>query len=491
MMGFKEDAVFARYLSIGVYAADAVTKDLERHGHRVVELERYAKANKVWQTKVKRMRLPDLLCVSCGRRIESKGKSKLEIKLSDSDAPDRAWRDGGMRLDDIFAFAQVDIDADPVSVASIVYVTRASLERALGSSKEGNRKAISEGSELDRTWPMWAPSRAGRVLDVEITDSKRTVRVEYDNGRRGSHWHGRNWRTFHSLNAGESFSSGQPVASSFEPLSSIECPGEVWDWQSDLRSEDDDMRFPAVKAARYLSTSQAEPLLLALASDEQSDWRIRLEAHASLAPYRVESVASLVENVMAPDASDECRMEAVFALSEVDTLEAARSLAEVASAGDTAPPDEVRAAAAWGLGTGARPSPDLLVNLLRDDSVLVATHAAAVLPAKLPRSIVDELSAWLTGEDLHAAATAAHLFAERGLVLELASALGSAPDEARRLAVLALGDVSHENVEPLVANIDAESRAGLATLWARRNDWLRQPDTDGALSALHQQMLRL
>lgn len=60
-MGFKEDEDFARFLTMGAYAAAAVSDDLDARGHRIIELERYAKANKIWSIKVKRLRLPDLL----------------------------------------------------------------------------------------------------------------------------------------------------------------------------------------------------------------------------------------------------------------------------------------------------------------------------------------------------------------------------------------------------------------------------------------------
>lgn len=70
-MGFKEDADFARFVSMGAAGTAAVAVNLrEEHGHNPIELERYAMSNKVWQTKVKRLRLPDLVCVRCGRRIE-------------------------------------------------------------------------------------------------------------------------------------------------------------------------------------------------------------------------------------------------------------------------------------------------------------------------------------------------------------------------------------------------------------------------------------
>ena len=82
-MGFKEDADFARFVSMGAIGSAAVASHLRsRLGHQPIELERYAMANKVWQTKVKRIRLPDLLCVRCGLRIESRAKSKLAVVLS-------------------------------------------------------------------------------------------------------------------------------------------------------------------------------------------------------------------------------------------------------------------------------------------------------------------------------------------------------------------------------------------------------------------------
>lgn len=114
-MGFKEDADFARFVSMGVVATDAVRNDLrDTHGHQVIELERFAMANKLWQTKVKRLRLPDLLCVRCGLRVESRGKSQLGIILSHSDG--RAWDAGGTRDEDLFAVVRVVVSEDRKSV---------------------------------------------------------------------------------------------------------------------------------------------------------------------------------------------------------------------------------------------------------------------------------------------------------------------------------------------------------------------------------------
>lgn len=490
LMGFKEDADFARFLSMGVYAADAITKDLERnHGHRIIELERYAKANKVWQTKVKRMRLPDLMCITCGRRFEAKGKTKLEVKLSDSTLPGRTWRDGGMRPDDVFAFARVDMAATPVTVANLTYVTRQSLDDALASSKEGKRKSVSEGSEMDRRWPMWAPDYAGKVVTIDNDLKKITVTK---GSRTYTHGHGRNWGEFHALAIGDTFETGQPVAFSFRMVQSVDCKGaDSWDWREDLHSTDEDVRFPAVKAARFIDAAQVEEVLQDIADDEANDWRLRLEAHASLALTRPASIKALLMLAEGPDSTDEIRMEAVFSLSEMDADDAVEALFSIASSSaNSSLPEEVRAAAAWGLGTGARRAPSKLMLLTNDPSVLVSTHAAAVMPDILPRDCLDELLNSLSKSDMHRAATAAHLLAERNLVTELVDALPMAHESVRRLIILALGDTPREGVQKHLNALDPESQAGIATLWAKNDDWLRQPDTDGILDALKLQTLR-
>jgi hypothetical protein len=110
-MGLKEDAKFARFITMGALGAQRVAEDLERRGHRIVELERYAMANKIWSTKVKRLRMADLVCVACGRRFEAKAKTKLEVKLSDSRQEGRGWSEG-MRDEDVFGFLPVALDGE-------------------------------------------------------------------------------------------------------------------------------------------------------------------------------------------------------------------------------------------------------------------------------------------------------------------------------------------------------------------------------------------
>ena len=103
-MGFKSDREFLRNISIGAIGTRQVAAVLTRGGFNIIELERYSGSNKIWATKIKRLRVPDLLCLNSGTRIESRGKSKLVVTMSHAEKnADRAW-DKSLRDNDLIAF---------------------------------------------------------------------------------------------------------------------------------------------------------------------------------------------------------------------------------------------------------------------------------------------------------------------------------------------------------------------------------------------------
>lgn len=486
-MAFKEDEDFARFLTMGAYATAAVAEDLEARGHRIIELERYAKANKIWTTKVKRLRLADLLCIRCGRRFESKGKTKLELKLSHSgNTPGRQWW-AGMRDSDVFAFVRVRVTEHGPELGQVAYVTRRALHEAEPSLKQGVRKAIQDGAEPDVSWPSTVPTQGGEVIGLDISN-KKLVALK-DDGRRQT-YSGARWDAYYPLRrAGERFEAGDLLASCVEPAG-VECPGDVWDWRADLISGDPDLSFPAVKAARFLDPAQVADELRTVLAHTANDWRLRLEAAASLAPAEDTAVRYMLDRAMDTAAKEGEQMEAVFALTELDTDAAIQALEAVAGASGVVQ-SEVRAAAAWGLGLGARPSPESLVPLLADQDSLVALHAAAAMPTTLPDSVVNVLVDWLIHGTLREATAASHLLARHGEARRLLEAAGHAPDEARAVALLAAGDAGPQEVGDAIGAVDAATAATLRTLWAQREDWLRAPDTDGGLDVLARQRVRL
>src|SRR6185503_13391779 len=103
-MGFKVETSFLRFLTMGALAAQRVIQAMTAEGLRPIELERYSSSNKIWMTKVKRLRLPDLLCVRTGLRVEVRAKSKLAIQMSDApNNEQRRWY-SGLHEDDLIAF---------------------------------------------------------------------------------------------------------------------------------------------------------------------------------------------------------------------------------------------------------------------------------------------------------------------------------------------------------------------------------------------------
>ena len=96
---FKTDESFLEKLAIGAIGTRAVFRDLERQGHQPIELERGSMDYKIWKSiKIKRLRVPDRLCLKCGTRVEARAKTLLEISMSHSlSDPERGW-DKGLTL---------------------------------------------------------------------------------------------------------------------------------------------------------------------------------------------------------------------------------------------------------------------------------------------------------------------------------------------------------------------------------------------------------
>jgi hypothetical protein len=112
-VALKASESFIRFVTMGAAGAHRAIEVLRTHGHDVRELERYATCNKIWQTKIKRLRMPDLFCLKCGRRFEVRAKTKLEIKMSDSPSVSgREW-DAGLRDSDTVIFVRCNGDEDP------------------------------------------------------------------------------------------------------------------------------------------------------------------------------------------------------------------------------------------------------------------------------------------------------------------------------------------------------------------------------------------
>jgi HEAT repeat protein len=484
-VGLKEDADFARFVSMGAVATDAVRNDLKHFGHAAIELERYAMANKVWQTKVKRLRLPDLVCSRCGLRIESRGKSQLGIILSHSTsgAEGRTWDGGGIRDSDLFAFLRLDLISTPPHTSEPVYFRTSDLRAVVSSAKESGRKASSEGSEVTLTWPTWVPTWSG-VFTGPDADGR--LICKRDDGSSATYWQWRRWPArYLYISPGDLIIGSETmVAGIIAPPGDITCPGG-WDLRAALSDSDQAERYAAAKVTGILGRTDLADQLTAIARREP-DWRLRLEATASLARLDAQWLRPIIEMATTPENPGEQRIEAVFVLSEISTDEAAEALAEIAE-GDGEKPTELRAAAVWGLACGVRPRPDLVLLYATDSDELVALHAIAGMPS-LPESLIPGLLDWLGDDDAHAAAAAQVLMRHKAVrpLLEAVHRGG----RGRLWALRALGDLPPELVQEAGAELLTEEiREDLEPIWIAHDDWLRGPGAEG-LEALDVQKVR-
>jgi hypothetical protein len=475
-----------------VAAARFLTK---KHGHRIVELERYAMANKLWTTKIKRLRVPDLLCLDCGLRVEARAKSDLKIRLSESESEGREW-DAGLRDEDAVAFMRWD-SASQQTADHVECFHVGPLRESFGVSKLGSRKSASEGAEVDRTWPATVPKRSGTVENVDPETGRATVLLDAADGqkpRKQSYWlRDDNASTHFYVQEGERIRGGEQfLLGCVERAESFDCQGKGWDHGGDLNSEDKTSRYIAVKVAGLTADASQESELLRLAKDDD-DVRIRLEAAASLAridPDRY--VRGLLAYASPETAESETRpwaMEAVFILSELPTDEAASALMAIAADRDR--DSELRCAAVWGLGVAGHNRPEAVLPYIADEDDEVALHAIAGI-GDVPPALLAEVTSRLKGNDREAASAAALLSYQgedgaRALV-DAASGEGGSAAWARS----ALGEMPQELVQKAAGeSLSGNTREAVKPMWLSGTSWLRRFEADSPLRFMRRQTLRL
>lgn len=170
---FKTEESFLEKISIGTCGAAKTMEVLASAGHEPIELERGALNNRIWRDiKIKRIRVPDILCLKSGRRVESRAKTKLEIAMSHSPTnQDRGW-DAGLSDDDWIAFVKCEkIGESPTdwkASNNVQFFTVLSLREAFKKKRviQENPKGIQEGSEIRLTWPSAVASEDGEIIEI-------------------------------------------------------------------------------------------------------------------------------------------------------------------------------------------------------------------------------------------------------------------------------------------------------------------------------------
>ena len=398
-MGFKVDSSFIRFLTMGARGVQKVCEELRNMGFEPIELERYCGSNKIWATKVKRLRVPDLLCVKTGLRLEVRAKSDLKIKMSDApNNPDRVW-DAGLQDNDIVALiACEEGDDGPEPAEKAVYFSVKSLRGSVHFSKLGAPKSASEGAERDRTWPATVPSRPGVVNYV--SDQKIKVTMGGDNQPERNQTYTLNGKTPYVVPGDRFEAKSSILAGAPDEMADISAYLTMqYDPLRDLDSEIDMSRYAAAKALRFRLDLHAHARLpLEERLDTEPDLRIRLEMAGTLVALNSAKGKNYLTSFIEEEGHVDLTMEAIFILTELATPFAKEELHKIASV-DRFKGDERRQAAIWGLGKSGLKAYDLLLPFIGDEDENTAFHAIAAFGPDTPNEDIEKLITNLNAGD--------------------------------------------------------------------------------------------
>lgn len=391
-MGFKTDTSFLRFLTMGALGVRQTINQLKADGFQPIELERYCGSNKIWMTKVKRLRLPDLLCVRTGVRFEVRAKSDLKIRMSDAPAnPDRTW-DAGNRDEDIVAFIAMHAEGDSWRPADkAVFFDFKSLRASVESSKLGPPKSASEGAERDRVWSSIVPSRNGTVRAVDSERIAVEMSADGDKPLRNQTYALKGRHAY--VQAGDNFVAEASILGG-APSSMADLKTRLnvtYDPLNELSANLAVDRYAAAKALPYRQDlkSKAVPALEMMLSKENEE-RVALEAAGAAAALGSQAGQAKIESLIWDNGSPEMRMEAVLILSELKSGFAKTELSKVASS-DKFANDEIRQAAVWGLGKAGVKAYEELVPFLADEDDNVAMHAVMAFGIDTSQSVITKL----------------------------------------------------------------------------------------------------
>jgi HEAT repeat protein len=397
---FKSDESFLKKLAIGAAGTNVTIHLLQQMGFNPIELERGSTGFKIWKRiKIKRIRVPDILCLRTGQRFESRGKTKLEISMSHSlNDPKRAW-DFGMRSDDyvsIVLFQQVDDSpVDWKQISPVHFIKVNDLRNAFAENLVSitTPKGVEEGSEIRVVWPTAAANHHSVISFIDDSSIKlspigeerqQTIKIKRIRGNRTIILHPQ-------YQIGAEVNQNQIVASVVPVAISLVCPPEVGEeyFREKLRSTSLSERYAAAKALRFRGYTGSTDALVDRINDPDEDIYVKLEAAAALAIYNDERGWEFIENNLSSPTITvplETQLETVIVSSEIKKDRSQNILIQVLE--DNSRDDEIRAGAAWALGQfSSTASATALVNTFNLHKLEIKIEAARALLKMAPRHI--------------------------------------------------------------------------------------------------------
>jgi len=261
---------FLEKVAIGVIGVNKAIEELKVQGHIPLPIEKGTTSFKIWTSlKTKRFRVPDILCLNCGRRFEVRSKTKPEISMSHSTADtDRAW-DYGLKDEDYVVFVTCQkFGPEPINwmaTEPIQFVSVADMRSAWASGQAflTASKGREEAFEKRIIWPTKFANKNGKVVDIDqnsieflIGNNKRKVSLFT---KRRSESGETLIRLKPLINQNEEFIRNQAIASVVNVAKLVPCDKNVnVNFYIDLLSSSSRVdRFVAAKALRHFNSPLA------------------------------------------------------------------------------------------------------------------------------------------------------------------------------------------------------------------------------------------
>jgi hypothetical protein len=408
-------------------------------------------SNKLWKSKDKRKRVPDLLRLKTGIRFESRAKVNLEVTMSHAkNEPDRAW-DKGLRDGDVIAFIRCSLQGDNWIPSDRMALFRVGeMRRKKRLARLSNRKAASEGSEVQLTWPATIPKKSGRVVSV----SRDQIKTRLDSGGHQTYSlsrPGKKFRLHPHVAVGDIFGEGDTIIASAMPRLVLPTRPVVsqYDFLADLQSDERETVYAAVKALGFLPESAHQSVRsLSHIMAEHDDMFMQIEAATSLARLGETSGWDRIAHVATSEGPIELRMEVALILAEFPEDEALSLLDKLAR--NPSNPSELRAAGVWGMARRPREiETTALIDLVADEDVTTATHAIVAASRVLTDRGLDTVLDQFGRNERQSAGLVRAIIATRcDPVEKIVTRLRTAPAGARPWLIYLLASLGRERCKP-------------------------------------------
>lgn len=380
---FKTDESFLEKLAIGAIGTKKVLENLKQQGHRPVELERGSTGYKIWKSiKIKRVRVPDILCINSGIRVESRAKTNLVISMSHSSADEARGWDFGLKREDYIALVVCkkngEEPVDWIADENVQYIEVSDLRDALEADKviQERPKGSQEGFETRLTWPCSVASSGGTITEISkrlkfrrLSDN-RTISLALS--KKGIEltpcvFKGQTIKRYQIL------SSVTPISDQV-PKRSIELERY---YRKLLSSSSISDRYSAAKAHSFLDQQFNNDQLSERIKDDTEHIYVKLEAASALARAHHSLGYKFIDSILKSDYLEH-RLEAIIILGELASERSAQLLIQVLS--DNTQHEEIRGGAAWALGElNLKSSIPSLISAFNEVSLPVRVEAARSL----------------------------------------------------------------------------------------------------------------